>query len=342
MKQRRLGRTGLVVSEICMGTMTFGSMADEAESVAILDRAFDAGVNFLDAAEVYPVPPREEWAGRTEEVCGKWLSGQRRDAVVIATKVAGPGQGWFMGPVRSGRGTLDRFHIERAVESSLQRLGTDYIDLYQTHWPDPDLPIEETLEALDRLVQSGKVRYVGCSNQSAYGLTKSLWQADVNATARYETIQNNFSLMNRRFEDELATICRREQVSLLAYSPIGAGVLSGKYANGVWPEGSRFSLYRQDPGRGEIMTRRFVNEQTLESQRRYAEIAQGIGTSVVTLATAWTLHHDFVGSTIIGATRVAQLDETLAAADLSLEAETLAACDRVSREIRYPMEWTAS
>ena len=155
MKSRRLGKTGLSVSEIGMGTMTFGSFADEATSHAILDRAFDAGIDFLDVAEMYPVPPRAETAGRSEEICGKWLAGRPRDSIILATKVSGPGGGWFLGPMRSGHTSLDRFNIERAVEDSLRRLGTDYIDLYQTHWPDGDYPIEDTLEALDRLVEEG-------------------------------------------------------------------------------------------------------------------------------------------------------------------------------------------
>jgi aryl-alcohol dehydrogenase-like predicted oxidoreductase len=145
MRRRRLGRSGLTVSEVCLGTMTFGNMADESASLAILDKAFDAGIDFLDAAELYPVPPNAEWAGRTERIVGKWLKGRARDSVVIATKVAGPGGGWFLPPVRGGRTALDRHHVERAVDASLQRLGTDYIDLYQTHWPDPELPIEQTL-----------------------------------------------------------------------------------------------------------------------------------------------------------------------------------------------------
>src|SRR6185295_15119112 len=172
MKRRRLGRTGLAVSEICMGTMTFGNQADEKTSLAILDRAWDAGVDFLDIAEVYPVPPDARYAGRSEEICGKWLRGKPRDAVFVATKVAGPGMGWFVAAVREGKTALDRHHIERAVEGSLQRLGTDYIDLYQTHWPDRDVPIDVTMEALTRLVEAGKVRYLGCSNETAYGLTK--------------------------------------------------------------------------------------------------------------------------------------------------------------------------
>ena len=337
MKQNRLGRSGLVVSEIGMGTMTFGTMADEATAIAIMDKAFDAGVNFIDCAEVYPVPPSATTAGRSEEILGKWLQNRPRDSVILATKVAGPGAGWFQGPVRAGNTGLDRHNIESAVEMSLRRLGTDYIDLYQTHWPDPGLPIEETLEALDRLVEDGKVRVVGCSNQTSYGLTRSLWMADRHGSARYETIQNNFSLLNRRFEDELAEVCRRERVSCLPYSPIAAGVLSGKYQGGAWPKGARFTRYREDPQRGSTMTRRFVNEHTLAATDRFMKIAADCEMSIATFATAWTLTRDFVGSTIIGATSARQLDETLAAATASIPDEALAACDAVSREIRYPM-----
>jgi aryl-alcohol dehydrogenase-like predicted oxidoreductase len=337
MRQKRLGRTGLVVSEIGMGTMTFGTMADESTSLAILDRAFGAGVTLLDTAEMYPVPPNAKYAGRTEEICGKWLKDRPRDSVIVASKVAGPGGGWFLGPLRSGHTGLDRHNIERAVEASLRRLGTDYIDLYQTHWPDPDYPLEDTLEALDRLVEEGKVRYVGCSNQNAYGLMKSLWASDRRGFVRYETIQNNFSLLNRRFEDELAEVCRREQVSLLPYSPIAGGVLSGKYQNGAWPERARFSGYRQDPARGAAMTARFVNERSLAAVARFGEIAKEAGLGIVTLATAWSAQHDFVGSTLIGATTVEQLDDSLAAASVTLSADVLAACDSVSREIRYPL-----
>ncbi len=337
MKHRRLGRTGLMVSEICMGTMTFGSMADEAESHRILDRAIEAGIDFLDVAEIYPVPPRAEYAGASEEIVGRWLKGRARDSIVVATKVCGPGGGWFLSPVRSGRTALDRHHIMRACDASLDRLGTDYIDLYQTHWPERDLPIEETLEALDRLIESGKVRAVGCSNETSYGLTKSLWAAQLAGTTRYETIQNNFSLLNRRFEDELAEVCRRERVSCLPYSPIGAGVLSGKYQDGAFPADSRFGRYRGNDPRTETMTRRFVNERTLGATARFMEVAREAGLDPVTLAVAWTLSHDFVGSTIIGATRVSQLDASLAAAGLVLPAEVLAACNRVSRELPYPL-----
>jgi aryl-alcohol dehydrogenase-like predicted oxidoreductase len=338
MKTRRLGKTGLVVSEICMGTMTFGSMADEKESHAILDRADAAGVDFYDVAEIYPVPPDARWAGKSEEIVGRWLAKRGgRETVFIATKIAGPSGGWFRAAVRGGRTALDRHNVERAVEGSLKRLGTDYIDLYQTHWPDPDLPCEEVMEALDRVVRAGKVRYVGCSNETAYGLTKSLWASDSRGVVRYETIQNNFSLLNRRFEDELANVCRREKVSLLPYSPLAGGVLSGKYQGGAWPEGARFSAYRHDAQRGAVMARRFVNPKTLGSVERFAKIAADAGMPLVTLATAWSIAHDFVGSTIIGATRVDQLDDALRAADVKLSPEVLSACDAVTREILYPM-----
>jgi aryl-alcohol dehydrogenase-like predicted oxidoreductase len=337
MKQRRLGRTGLVVSEICLGTMTFGSMADEATSFAILDEAFEKGVDFLDAAETYPVPPSPKTAGRTEEIVGKWLARHRRDAVIVATKIAGPGGGWFPSVVRHGKTTLDRHAIAAAVDASLRRLGTDYIDLYQTHWPDPDLPIEETMEGLARVVEAGKVRYVGCSNQTAYGLTKALWASDVRGLPRYETIQNNWSLLNRRFEDGLSEVCRRERVSLIPYSPLAGGVLSGKYLDGRWPEGARFSLYKDAHPRTAAMTRRFVNEKTLASTARFMEIGERAGMSSTTLAIAWTLTHDFVGSTIVGATRPAQLADLLRGAEGELPADVRKACDQVTKEILYPM-----
>jgi aryl-alcohol dehydrogenase-like predicted oxidoreductase len=337
MKRRRLGRTGLLVSEICLGTMTFGSMADEATSRRILDQAVDAGVDFLDVAETYPVPPDAKWAGASEQIVGRWLAGRPRESLFIATKIAGPGGGWFQTPVRHGRTALDRHSIARAVDGSLRRLGTDYIDLYQTHWPDPELPIDETLEGLARVIDAGKVRAIGCSNETAYGLTKSLWSADQRALPRYETIQNNFSLLNRRFEDALAEVCRRERVSLLPYSPIAGGVLSGKYLDDARPAGARFTFYAEHSPRTQAMTRRFVNERTLESTRRFAAIAREAGMAPVTLAVAWTLAHDFVGSTIIGATAPEQLDDALAGAAVTLGADVREACDRVSRELRYPM-----
>lgn len=337
MRKNRLGKSGIVVSEICMGTMTFGNQSDEAESFRIMDMAFEAGVDFYDTAEMYPVPPDAKYIGRTEEIVGRWLRTRNRDSIILASKVAGPGHGWITPPLRGGKTGLDRHHIMRAVEGSLRRLDTDYIDLYQTHWPDPDYPHEETLAALDELVRSGKVRILGCSNETSWGLTKSLWAADLHGLARFETIQNNFSLNNRRFEDELAQVCRQEQVSLIPYSPLAGGVLSGKYNDGALPAGARFTFYLGGEERQRKMAARFVNERAIESTRRFQAIAADAGISVVTLAVAWSKQHDFVASTIVGATAAAQMPDILAAADLTLEPAILARIDQVSREIRYPM-----
>jgi aryl-alcohol dehydrogenase-like predicted oxidoreductase len=337
MKARRLGKSALVVSDICMGTMTFGNQADEATALRILDRSFDAGITFFDTAEGYPVPPDIKYVGRTEEIVGKWLQTKSRDAVILATKVSGPSHGWFRSPLRSSHTALDRLNITRAVEGSLTRLGTDYIDLYQTHWPDHDTPYDETLEVLDELVRAGKVRIVGSSNDNAWGLMKSLATAERLGTARFQTIQNNFSLNNRRFEDELAVICRREGVSLIPYSPIAGGVLSGKYNDGQRPDGARFSTYLGLGGRQQAMAARFVNERSLAATARFMTIAQEAGIAAVTMAVAWSKQHDFVASTIVGATREDQLDDIFAAADLVLPAEVMRAIDAVSRDVPYPM-----
>ncbi|MGD9661696.1 MAG: aldo/keto reductase [Porticoccaceae bacterium] len=336
MKKNRLGKSGIVVSEICMGTMTFGSQADESMAFNILDMSFDAGIDFYDTAEIYPVPPKAEWVGRTEEIVGRWLKTKNRDAIILATKVCGPSHGWIEAPVRSAKTGLDRHHIMRAVEGSLRRLQTDYIDLYQSHWPDHGMAYEETLRALDELVVSGKVRIIGCSNETAWGLTKSLWQSDINGLARYETIQNNFSLNNRRFEDELAQVCRQEQVSLIPYSPLAGGVLSGKYNRGN-PEGARFTDYLNAGARQKAMRARFVNDKSLASTARFMEIAAEIDMHPVTLATAWSKQHDFVASTIVGASHENQLAPIFAAAGVDLDEDTLAKINEVSKEILYPM-----
>lgn len=337
MKTKRLGTSAIVVSDICMGTMTFGSQTDEAEALRILDKSFEAGISFYDTAEGYPVPPDAKYVGRTEEIVGKWLKTKPRDAIILATKVSGPSHVWFRSPKRAGMTALDRRNIIVAVEDSLSKLGTDYIDLYQTHWPDHDTPYDETMEVLDELVRAGKVRITGCSNETSWGLMKSLATAERLGTARYQTIQNNFSLNNRRFEDELAQVCRKEGVSLIPYSPIGGGVLSGKYADGARPEGARFSRYLELGGRQASMARRFVNDKSLAATARYADLAAELGMSPVTLAVAWSKQHDFVASTIVGASRLDQVDEILAAADVVLADETLKAIDAISREIMYPM-----
>lgn len=337
MKRNRLGRSGIVVSEICMGTMTFGTMADEKAAIEVLDRSFEAGIDFYDTAENYPVPPDPSYAGRTEEILGRWMKTKPRDALIIATKVSGPSHGWIRAAVRSGMTTLDRHNIVRAVEASLVKLQTDYIDLYQTHWPDHGARYEEILDTLDDLVRVGKVRAVGCSNETAWGLMKSLAVSEANGFVRYETIQNNFSLNNRRFEDELAQACRKEGVSLIPYSPLAGGVLSGKYNDGAQPQGARFTRYREAGARQAAMVKRFVNEKSLESTARFKALAVEAGMSPVTLATAWSKQHDFVASTIVGVTRVSQLPEILAAADLTLSADVLKRIDQVTKEILYPM-----
>ncbi|MGI9472182.1 MAG: aldo/keto reductase [Rubripirellula sp.] len=337
MQRRRLGASGVVVSDICMGTMTFGEQCDESTSHAICDRAWEEGIDFFDAAEIYPVPPSAEKFGVTEEIVGRWLKTKPREAVMIATKATGPGHGWFTPPVRHGKTSLDRRHLVAACEDSLRRLGTDYIDLYQTHWPDHGMPYEEVLGVLTELRDAGKVRVIGCSNETSWGLMKSLWSAEVCGVDRYQTVQNNFSLINRRCESELAQVCRQEQVSLLPYSPLGGGVLTGKYESGT-PEGARFSAYLVDGNeRQKKMARRFVNERTLETTRRLALIADSIGTTVTALSVAWSRQHDFVASTIIGATTLHQLEQSLAARDLILDDETLQRIDQLDVEIPNPM-----
>ena len=338
MEYRYVGSSGLRVSPICMGTMSFGTWSDKSESFRILDTAFDRGINFFDTAEIYPVPPTAEMAGLSEEIFGQWIKTKPRDAVLVATKVAGAASGWFVPPIRHGYTAIDRHHVETAVEGSLRRLGVDYIDLYQVHWPDTVVPIDESMEALDRLVGSGKVRYLGTSNDSAYGLTKANTVADYEGWSRFQSIQNNFSLLNRRFMDELANVCRQEQVSLLPYSPLGGGVLSGKYNLGEVPLNSRFADYRQSgETRQRAMADRFLNEGTLASTEHYLEIVGAAGLAPVTLATAWSMQHDFVASTIIGARTAEQLEDSLAALDVTLDDEVLRQCDAVHTQILYPM-----
>jgi len=337
MQTQRLGKSAIYVSKICMGTMTFGSQADEKMSHRILDMSLEAGINFFDTAENYPVPPKEEWAGVTEEIVGRWMKTRRRDELIIATKVCGPSHGWLKGSQRAGMTALDRHNIVRAVEASLKRLDTDYIDLYQTHWPDHGARYEDALRALDDLVEAGKVRVLGCSNETAWGLMKSLAVSEREGLARYETIQNNFSMNNRRFEDALSQVCLQEGVSLIPYSPLGGGVLSGKYNGGARPDGARFSSYLKIGGRQAAMAQRFVNDKTLASTERFAAIAAEAGMSTITLATAWSKQHDFVASTIVGATHTDQLADIFAAGDMTLAPEIVKEIDSVTKDILYPM-----
>jgi len=337
MQSRRLGKSAIHVSDICMGTMTFGSQTDEAEAFRILDRCFDEGIDFYDTAEGYPVPPDIKWVGRTEEIVGRWLKTKNRDAIILATKVSGPSHVWFKSPCRGGMTALDRKNIFQAIDDSLTRLQTDYVDLYQTHWPDHDAPYDEMMDALDELVRVGKVRILGCSNETSWGLMKSIAASERLGIARYHTIQNNFSLNNRRFEDELAQVCRQEGVSLIPYSPLAGGVLSGKYQDGARPDGARFSRYLGTEGRQAAMGRRFVNEKSLAATERYLQIAEENGLHPVTMATAWSKQHDFVASTIVGVSAYDQVDPILAAKDLVLGDELMKTLNAVGKDILYPM-----
>jgi aryl-alcohol dehydrogenase-like predicted oxidoreductase len=337
MKKRRLGRSPIYVSEICMGTMTFGSAVDEAMAHKILDASVEAGINFFDTAENYPVPPKREWAGETENIVGRWMKGKDRDSLIIATKVSGPSHGWIESSQRAGMTAMDRHNIVRALDASLKRLQTDYIDLYQTHWPDHGTAYDETMEVLDEQIRAGKIRAIGCSNETSWGLMKSLEASERLGVARYCTIQNNFSMNNRRFEDELAQVCRQEGVSLIPYSPLAGGALSGKYNDGATPEGARFSAYLNMGGRQQKMAERFVNPKSEESTKCFMAIADELGVAPVTLATAWSKQHDFVASTIVGATHTDQLPEIFAAADLVLSDEIMKRIYKISREIMYPM-----
>ena len=338
MQYRYIGKSGLRVSPICLGTMTFGQMSSKEESFAIMNKAYDTGINFFDNAEMYPVPPKEELIGLSESIMGEWLASKPRESLIISTKVAGAANGRFATPVRHKLAALDRFHIERGIEGSLKRLKTDYIDLYQIHWPDEVLPIEETLEALDRLVQSGKVRYIGTSNDTAYGLTKANEISRFKNLAKFQSIQNNFSLLNPRFFDELAKVCERENISLLPFSPLAGGVLTGKYNDGSMPKGSRFEDYQgRNLPRLTQMINRFLSNKTLLASQEYAKIADEAGLSLTTMALAWSKSFDFVASTIVGARFASQLDESLKALELDLSNDVLQACAQVQEDILYPM-----
>ncbi len=338
MNYNYIGKSGLRVTPICLGTMTFGTTTSKKEAFAIMDKAYEKGINFFDTAELYPVPPKANLAGDTEEIVGEWLQTKSRDSVILASKVAGAASGWFVPPIRHGLTAIDSFHIKKAVEGSLKRLKTDYIDLYQMHWPDTVVPIEDSLKAFDELIKEGKVRYIGTSNDTAYGLTKANEASKYNNLARFEAIQNNFSLLNPRFHDELANVCRRENISLLPYSPIGGGVLSGKYNNGFYPKDARFGIYKanQNP-RVQAMADRFVNDKTLEATKRYVKLAKEYGISPVTLAVAYSKHFDFVASTIIGARISSQLDESLMALDFQIDNELLNKIEAIQKDILYPM-----
>jgi aryl-alcohol dehydrogenase-like predicted oxidoreductase len=317
MKLRRMGQTGLKVTEICLGTMTFGHQCDERTSFAILDKAADRGATFLDTADVYPVPPTPETAGRTEEIVGHWLEG-KRERFVVATKCR---MRVGLGPNDEG---LSRKHILKAAEDSLRRLRTDYIDLYQPHSPDPDTPLEETLAALDHLVRQGKVRYLGCSNYPAWQVALALGSSARLGLARFDCVQPRYNLLYREIEAELLPLCRDQGLGVIAYNPLAGGFLSGKYRTGeAPPAGTRFTLGKT----GDLYRERYWQHAQFEAVEHLRRSLQPRGRSLVQVAIAWVLAQPGITSAIVGASRPEQLEDSLAAADLTLDAEESEACN---------------
>lgn len=343
MRMRKLGKTDIDVSLICLGTMTWGEQNTEQEAFEQLDYAVEAGINFIDTAEMYPVPPKADTQGLTEQYLGNWLARRgRRDDLVIASKVVGPGPS--LGYMRGGP-RMTRAQIREACEGSLKRLQTDYIDLYQVHWPDRNAnffgklgyqhdpnevmtPIEETLGALNELVQEGKVRHVGLSNETPWGVMEYLRLARENDWPRAVSIQNPYSLLNRSFEAGLAEFAHRESTGLLAYSPLAFGMLTGKYLGGKRPEKARLTLYDRFS--------RYNGEHAADATRAYAELAHQHGLTPAQMALAWVNGRDFVTSNIIGATTMEQLKENIGSADINLSTDIVSAIDEIHGEFTYP------
>lgn len=318
MEYRRLGRTGLKVSTICLGTMQFGWTADKQASFAVMDRAVELGINFLDTADIYSRWADDNPGGVSEEIIGQWMaqSGVRRDQIVLATKVRGQ-----MGDGPNDQG-LSRSHILDGIEASLNRLQTDYVDLYQVHWPDEETPLEETLQALDDLIRVGMVRYVGCSNYPAWLLAKSLWISDVRRLTRYDTLQPNYSLVHRaEFERELQPLCLDQGIGVIPYSPLAAGFLTGKY---------RRDEPLPESARAKGVSQRFMNEQGWAAVDKLEEIGQAHDATIAQTAIAWVLANPTVSSAIIGANTVEQLDDTAKGADVVLSEEEKAALDETT------------
>jgi aryl-alcohol dehydrogenase-like predicted oxidoreductase len=347
-ERTRLGRSDLDVSRICLGTMTFGQQNTEREAHAQLDHALAHGIDFIDTAEMYPIPVKADTYSTTERYLGNWLAAGNRERVVLASKVAGPGRGmhWIRQGERDGVGELSKRDIVLACEASLKRLRTDRIDLYQIHWParnvpifgakrfDPSrdvecAPIHEQLEAMAMLVRDGKVRAVGVSNETPWGVCEFTRLAEVHGLPRIATIQNVYNLMSREFDAGLAETCHREQVGLLAYSPLAFGFLSAKYEHGARPAGARITLF------GDSWPR-YGRPQIAEAVSLYRAIAERVGLTPAALALAFVYRSPYVASTIIGATSIAQIDEAIAAWDVKLDEETLAAIDTVHERLTNP------
>jgi aryl-alcohol dehydrogenase (NADP+) len=319
MNYRSLGRTGLQVPPLCLGTMTFGYQCDEKTSFAILDRAVEGGIGFLDTADVYPLGGTLETVGRTEEFIGRWMRDRgNRDRLILATKCAGA---MGAGPNDVG---LSRYHIIRACEASLRRLGTDVIDLYQVHAFDPRTPIDETLRALDDLVRAGKVRYIGCSNYPAWRLAEALATSERLGIARYDSLQPRYNLLYREIETELLSLCRSQGLGVIVYNPLAGGFLSGKYRKGDDPqEGTRFML----GGAAQIYQRRYWEDAQFDAVDILRPIADKRGVTLAALSIAWVLHQPGITSAIVGASSPDQLDAAFEAAQLELDRDTIKECD---------------
>jgi len=345
LKYRKLGRTDLEVSLIGLGTMTWGEQNTEAEAHEQLDYALAQGVNLVDAAEMYPVPPKPETQGLTERYIGTWLARTgRRHEIVLASKVAGPVRDPKRpGHIRDGKTFLDRKNLTEALDASLKRLQTDYLDLYQLHWPDRTtatfgkleypwvedahtVPIEETLAVLQDFVRAGKVRHVGVSNETPWGVAQFLKASENLGLPRIAAIQNPYSLLNRVFEIGLSEFTHHEQVGLLAYSPLAMGVLSGKYLDGARPEKARLTLYTRFD--------RYSSPQTEAATQAYVALARQHGLSPAQLALAWVNQRPFVTSNLIGATTIAQLKENIESVDVTLSDEVLAGIEAIHK--RHP------
>ncbi len=319
MKIKRLGRTGLRVSEICLGTMTFGNQCDEPTSRAIMDKAFDYGVTFFDTADAYPIGSTQASLGRTEETIGNWLKG-RREQIVLATKFFIP-----MGAGPNDRGG-SRKHIFQAVEASLRRLQTDYIDLYQMHFPDFETPLDETLRALDDLVRSGKVRYIGCSNYPAWLLVKALWISDKLGLARFDSVQPRYNLLFRHIEAELFPLALDQGIGVISYNPLAGGVLTGRYQAGQSvQEGTRFGLENA----GQLYRARYWQEAQMQAADQLKQLCDEREVSITQVAIAWVLAQPAITSAIVGASKAEQLDQSLPAVDLTLDEQLLAACEDI-------------
>ncbi|HEX3465619.1 MAG TPA: aldo/keto reductase [Candidatus Elarobacter sp.] len=317
MRTVRLGRTGLKVSEICLGTMTFGLQTDRDEAFAIMDVAEEAGIDFIDVADVYPVGGTLATVGRTEEIVGEWLDG-KRDRFVVATKVHMP-----MGPGPNDRGNSRR-HVIDACDASLRRLRTDFIDLYYIHRWDPETPVDETLAAFDDLRRAGKIRYAGCSNIAAWQMMSALWAADRDRTIRFDAVQPRYNILYRAIESELLPAAQANGVGAVVYNPLAGGMLTGKYRRGEAPrEGTRFTLGNA----ATLYRQRYWQEEQLEVVERLAADIASRGKSLTHVAIRWVLDQPGVTAAIVGASRAEQLRDSLGALNVELDDADRRACD---------------